>query len=465
MNNKSIRMLLILLCVLAFMDMARTQTYEYLPGDVNMYNGNWPPETISGDVTYLVNYFRSLPASNSCRLNGFWASADINSDCIITSSDVTRLVNYFRGLNSVGYCQTHAPAWLSVEDLPELAPPGWPNCDDEIDYPPVISPIPSQDVTAGNHLEFRVTASDPNDDTIYLSAELLPDNASFFDSTNGIGGFTFDPDYDQVGNYQIRIIAGAGTLADTGLVTIVVSDTATQGFIFNHVYTEQWENIPDPVIAQIVNENRIYYVHTSHGSQIVSGLTEVNEADSRFPDLNYDPYQIITNIGDDLGADGDTSWAAPTRTYLNSHPECSMVMYSWCGGVSGNSEQGINIYLNKMNELESQFPDIVFIYMTGHLDGSGPTGNLYLRNNQIRQYCIINSKVLFDFADIESWDPDGNYYPDDTDACYWCSDWCANPEHDCDLDCNCAHSHCFNCFQKGKTWWVMMAYLEGWSAD
>jgi hypothetical protein len=98
--------------------------------------------------------------------------------------------------------------------------------------------------------------------------------------------------------------------------------------------------------------------------------------------------------------------------------------------------------------------------MTGHLDGLGPPSTLFARNQQIRDYCLANDKVLYDFADIESYDPDGNYYPWDSDACEWCSVWCAT--HPC---CTgyCAHSHCFNCYQKGKAWWWMMATIEGWS--
>ncbi|RKX25868.1 MAG: hypothetical protein DRP45_04940 [Candidatus Zixiibacteriota bacterium] len=176
----------------------------------------------------------------------------------------------------------------------------------------------------------------------------------------------------------------------------------------------------------------------------------------------YDP-PYFHEPGDDLGHKGDTSWVPATRVYLDAHPECNMAMFSWCGGASDNTEEGINIYLNKMNELESDYPDVTFIYMTGHLDGGGPTGNLYIRNNQIRDYCNANDKILFDFADIESWDPDGTYYPDDNDACQWCSDWCA--VHTCPTCGSCAHSHCFNCYLKGKAWWWMMAKVLGWNVD
>ncbi len=236
-----------------------------------------------------------------------------------------------------------------------------------------------------------------------------------------------------------------------------------QAIIADHTFTGHWSSIPTSTINNIVDSYDIYYWHTSHGGQIITGLTEVTEQDGRFPDLNYYPYEIIYEVGDDLGYDGDTTWAAPTRAYLNSHPECNMAMYSWCGGVSYNSESGINIYLNKMTELENQYPDVTFVYMTGHLDGTGPSGNLYQRNNQIRDYCVANDKVLFDFADIESYDPDGNYYPDASDACEWCSSWCGEPENNCSDDCYCAHSHCYNCRLKAQTWWVMMACLDGWS--
>lgn len=105
-----------------------TSGYRYLPGDVNMYNGSWPPEVIGGDVTYLVNYLRGL--SQSCPLDGFWAAADINGDCLIIGSDVTRLVSYFRGNSEIFFCPDYPPQWQSILDIPPLEPLGWPGCDE-----------------------------------------------------------------------------------------------------------------------------------------------------------------------------------------------------------------------------------------------------------------------------------------------------------------------------------------------
>lgn len=103
-----------------------SDVYEYFPGDANMFAGQWPPQLLGNDVTYLVNYFRGITLP--CLLDGFWASADFNGDCSIIGSDVTVMVRYFRGLGPVMYCIDYPPAWLSEEDLPPVAPSGWPNC-------------------------------------------------------------------------------------------------------------------------------------------------------------------------------------------------------------------------------------------------------------------------------------------------------------------------------------------------
>ncbi|MCP4582274.1 MAG: carboxypeptidase regulatory-like domain-containing protein [candidate division Zixibacteria bacterium] len=102
---------------------------EYTPGDANMYNGQWPPSVIGGDVTYLANYFRSAPASQPCMLEGLWASADVNGDCLVIGSDVTRIVNYFKGNIDLSWCPDHPPSWPTPDDLPAEAPESWPNCE------------------------------------------------------------------------------------------------------------------------------------------------------------------------------------------------------------------------------------------------------------------------------------------------------------------------------------------------
>ncbi|MCK5126924.1 MAG: hypothetical protein KAR42_11770 [candidate division Zixibacteria bacterium] len=232
----------------------------------------------------------------------------------------------------------------------------------------------------------------------------------------------------------------------------LITGDSTGTVLADHSAVGSFTSISADIIDSIQANYNIYYGHTSHGGQIVTGLNMLYNEDST---LNL---PTIHETSDDLGHHGDTSWVPPTRIWLTAHPEYNVVMWSWCGGASDNSEAGINTYLNAMNNLEIAYPNVLFIYMTGHLDGTGPSGNLYQRNNQIREYCSTNYKVLFDFADIESYDPDGTFYPDESDGCSWCVDWCTL--NDCESCGSCAHSHCFNCYIKGKAFWWMMAKIH-----
>ncbi len=227
--------------------------------------------------------------------------------------------------------------------------------------------------------------------------------------------------------------------------------------IANHEAADDFDTIPASYFDVVRESCRLFYGHTSHGSQVVSGLQLLEDED---PYLCALPPLVET--GDDLGHNGYTGWVQPTRDYLDANPDCTMVMWSWCGGCSDNTPTGIAAYLNAMSMLEGEYPDVVFVYMTGHLDGSGPLGNLRQNNDRIRDYCRTHGKVLYDFADIESWSPDGHYHPYEDDSCSWCGDWCV------DMDCpsaSCAHSHAYNCYRKGKAFWWLLAAVHGWKTS
>ncbi|MDX9721207.1 MAG: hypothetical protein RBU37_10715 [Myxococcota bacterium] len=229
------------------------------------------------------------------------------------------------------------------------------------------------------------------------------------------------------------------------------------GFIADHRAPAAFDTIPAATFDTVRSGYHIYYGHTSHGSQLVTGMEMLAAEDASTYAL-----PPMHEPGGDLGHNGDLAWEQSTRSYLSQHPETNLVIWSWCGGCSDNDEEGINTYLNAMNQLELDFPNVRFVYMTGHLDGSGAADgdNLRANNQRIRTYCQQNNKVLFDFEDLESYDPAGQYYVDETDACGWCSTWCAS--HDCPSCSDCAHSHCFNCYQKGKAFWWLLARLSGW---
>jgi uncharacterized protein YjdB len=116
--------------------------------------------------------------------------------------------------------------------------------------------------------------------------------------------------------------------------------------------------------------------------------------------------------------------------------------------------------------------------MTGHLDGTGVNGTLNTRNQQIRNYCRNNNKILYDFADIESYDPDGNYYLDKraNDNCDYDSNNDGSPDknwatiwqnsHTLNVDwynCSSAHSQPLNANRKAFATWWLFARLAGWT--
>jgi hypothetical protein len=90
--------------------------------------------------------------------------------------------------------------------------------------PPVLDPIGPQVVDENQQLQFNIYGSDIDGSPPALIASGLPANALFVDSTNGVGTFTFNPDYSQAGNYNVLFIATDGDLADSENVQIVVNN-------------------------------------------------------------------------------------------------------------------------------------------------------------------------------------------------------------------------------------------------
>ncbi|MCE7748195.1 MAG: hypothetical protein GPJ51_07350 [Candidatus Heimdallarchaeota archaeon] len=241
------------------------------------------------------------------------------------------------------------------------------------------------------------------------------------------------------------------------------------------------DEMPDSAIITAKNTLHIAYQHTSHGSQIIDGMNALpafKESNGGTTDL-YDYNSSFLHDGamssvPDVGYPG---WDNATRDYLDNpaNSDCNVIMWSWCGQASSQTEQTmIDHYLDPMNQLEIEYPDVMFVYMTGHTDGTGLDGNLHLRNEQIRDFCISNNKILFDFADIESYDPDCNYFGDKNvnDNCdwnngthsgNWALDWQATHTEGVDwFSCNCAHSQALNGNMKAYAIWWLWAKLAGW---
>ncbi len=263
----------------------------------------------------------------------------------------------------------------------------------------------------------------------------------------------------------------SGLLADPPirLYLPALSRVLPQGIIIDHT-TVDISRIPAAYITMAKNSLRASYGHTSHGSQLIDGAGYWMDQDPFYAFNTDGSLQTgILSVADytpDGGDLGSFDWETATRDYLDTPGNNrNVVMWSWCGQLSWLSETDVSSYLSKMNGLERDYPGVKFVYMTGHLDGSGLEGQLYQNNNQIRAYARANNKILFDFADIESYDPGGAYYPNGSDACEWCTTWCTAHPDQCQNLPSCAHSHGFNCKLKGQGFWWLMARLSGWQPE
>jgi hypothetical protein len=128
--------------------------------------------------------------------------------------------------------------------------------------------------------------------------------------------------------------------------------------------------IPQQAIEDAKSNLIIAYGHTSHGSQLVEGMKGlIGFADSLYS-FNGDGSGGALQLRDyafgipDLGNPDRTSWEEATRTYLDSHAEVNVVIWSWCGQVSSADEGEIDLYLSLMNGLDTILPILNLTILT-----------------------------------------------------------------------------------------------------
>jgi len=258
------------------------------------------------------------------------------------------------------------------------------------------------------------------------------------------------------------------------LVFLTTTVYSLSPLIIDHTCTDISE-IPAEWIDSVQANIRLHYAHTSHGSQLTTGLSRIETAfpiynvarGSSFLPTESGAFCIFDGQEGDTYITPDEYWQTTagmnkTRDVLNNNPTINISMWSWCCQLTSYSEAETQAYLDSITALETEFPDVVFIYMTCNAQATGTTGyNRYLRNEQIRQYCSANNKVLFDFADLDSW-----WFNPTTEewelATYDYSGNSIPVEHTHFNGDEAGHTTYESCEQKGKAVWWIMAKLAGW---
>ena len=165
------------------------------------------------------------------------------------------------------------------------------------------------------------------------------------------------------------------------------------------------DKIPRTAVAQAKADLHVVFVHGPYGARITDALEAL-------PAMKGSLYQGL-DLDNQYVPDGQDYpdlplWVEKLQLYLADpeNQDTNVVLWSWNNTLMSAAEEDVRQYLSLIDTLEGQYPDVYFVHMTGHTEGADPGSNTYLRNEQIRRYCVTGDKILLDFADIDSHDPD-----------------------------------------------------------
>lgn len=247
------------------------------------------------------------------------------------------------------------------------------------------------------------------------------------------------------------------------------------GLIIDHNCIEI-EKIPLEYIQAAQSSIKYHYAHTSHGGQITTGLERIESSNDTFSvSIGSKTLPDESGVLCMYDGNGDHSYITPdlywqtaeglaiTHNTLDNNPSLNVSMWSWCTQLNYYDADQTQEYLDAMASLEADYPDVTFVYMTGNAQAGDEDGyNRWLRNEMIRDYCRTNNKVLFDFADLDSWH-------NGVQATYEYSTggttYTIPIEHEDFNGDEAGHTTYTSCEQKAKAFWWMVAMLAGWVPD
>lgn len=118
-----------------------------------------------------------------------------------------------------------------------------------VNQPPILGEIGNQEISAGQELSLEIVAYDSDNDALVYSAENLPEGAVL-----NVNTFSWTPNYEQAGKYEITFKVSDGNTEDLESVFIVVKPVTTvKGIISgNTVWT--LGNSPYIVIGHVLVE-------------------------------------------------------------------------------------------------------------------------------------------------------------------------------------------------------------------
>ncbi len=184
--------------------------------------------------------------------------------------------------------------------------------------PPNLATIGSKITTEGINLDFSVSASDPDETTPALSTSTLPSGALFTDNGNGTGNFDWTPGYTQSGTYYVTFYASDGSLVDSEVVTISVTEAGNQL----------------PVLAPIGP-------HSTNENVLLSFSVSASDPDGTTPTLSTSILPTGASFVNNGNGTGDFNWT-PDFTQSGSY----QITFYASDGLAIDSER-VSITVNE----------------------------------------------------------------------------------------------------------------------
>ncbi len=272
---------------------------------------------------------------------------------------------------------------------------------------------------------------------------------------------------DYFNNIPLVVSSNLATSTPSPSLTPTPSITPTappgQEIIANHLVVDLFEQIPDSALPAAISK-RVFQKHASVGMYINYNGLNCLQGNPDPPCINYPPYKYDRRNWDwpawtnsNIFQEKINEFITDVNAQYNNYDVFSM---KFC--YEDWWENDWTIYRDAMLQLEVSYPNKTFIWWTMPV----MTADSYnIQNNQceiiqnfntnIRAYALNNNKILFDVADIESHDANGN-------LCYsGCESMCTEYAN----GGSGGHPNPTVSLPLGKGIWWLMARIGGWDGN
>jgi hypothetical protein len=226
------------------------------------------------------------------------------------------------------------------------------------------------------------------------------------------------------------------------LIFLLLPQTAGAQYIIADHTSADLTLIPDGALSSAANL-RVMLRRASVGGNISDGLNALQGSNAKYNRSRWD-FQDRGNPG----------WEAKLTDFTNQvaaqQANFDLLSMKFC---FIDPDAVATAYINEMNILEAAYPTKIFVWWTIPIETSGNT-NRQLFNNSVRAYASTNGKILFDIADIESYNAAGVKLVDGSGRELQQGVWSSDGGH-----LNDAGSR-----RVASAWWWLMARVAGWDA-